>query len=336
MIEDEQEKAAARNQLIAIFLMMGLALVYFNFFAPTPSPPTQTPTDAVPAGQQTDATPSDVLRADTAAEQVETADATGWPNLPPPAEDVDPATDDIVIENDDLRLVFTRIGARLKNAYVLLHENGEDEIQLIPAQGDASDLTAVYPFGLRFSNEELRDELDYRRFDVVERSDRSITFGLTLPETAEIRKTFTFDEASHVLDVNVEYRNLEAEPRVLGMDQEPAFIVNWGPNVDSHDLKKGVRQTLIWRVAGANDWTATAKMEPGGDGEPFVERISSPEWMGVKSAYFMVAMKPEFSPSVGWVTGTEKRFRFGVGAPRAQIEPGETLSATVRASVGPN
>lgn len=337
MIEDDNEKAAARNQLIAIILMMALALVYFNFFAPKPPPPSQDQAQSETEAQnRTQSTPSDVLRADTAATEPDAAQQGGWPNLPPAADTVDPATDDISISNDDLKLVFTRIGARLKNAYVLLHENGEDQIQLVPESEDSTDLETVYPFGLRFTNETLRDELDYRRFDVIEQSGRSVTFGLTLPGAAEIRKTFTLDDASHVLDVAVRYKNLESQPRVLGMDQDPAFIVNWGPNVASQDLKKGVRQSLIWRVEGTNDWMQTGKLAPGKDGEPFLDRIGSPEWLGVKSAYFMVALRPEFSPSVGWITGTDKRFRFGVGVPRAQVEPGDTLSATVRAYIGPN
>jgi YidC/Oxa1 family membrane protein insertase len=337
LIEDEQEKAAARNQLIAIFLMMGLALLYFNFFAPEPTAPPPGPMDSSTTGPAvTEQGPSDALRVEAPIAQTEAPDADGWPNLPPPAESTDPETDDIVLRNNGLELVFTRIGGRLKNAYVLLSENGQEPVQLVPEPEDATDPNTVYPFGLRFTDERLQDELDYRRFDIVEQTERSVVFSLTLPGAAEIRKSFFFDDASHVLDFTVDYKNLEAQPRVLGMDQDPAFVVNWGPNVASQDFKKGVRQMLIWRVDGANDWTATVKMEPGKDGEPFTQRVNSPDWIGVKSAYFMVAFRPEFSPNVGWAMGTDQRFRFGIGVPRTQIEPGDTLSATVRAYVGPN
>lgn len=339
MIDDEQEKAGAQRQLIAIFLMMGLALLYFNFFAPEPQPRQPQPAgDAVPVAEDSTVQgPSDVLRAEsTATPQAERTEGQAWPNLPPMPEQADPETDEVAIENSALRLVFTRIGGRLKRAYVLLHENGDDEVELVPNQEDLSDLEAVYPFGLRFTDENLRDELDYRRFDVLEHTEHSVTFGITLPGAAEVRKTFSFDDVSHVITATVDFTNLESQARVLGMDQNPAYILNWGPNVDSGDLTKGVRQTLVWRVNEQNDWTKTAKMAPAKDGTPFTEHISDPEWIGVKSAYFMVAFKPEFSPDVGWATGTEKRFRFGVAVPRSEIGPGETQSNTVRVYLGPN
>lgn len=339
MLDDDQEKSAARNQLVAIFLMMGLALVYFNFFAPEPQPRQpqpggdSTPVAQDPAGRGS----SDVLRAvGMDAQPAERVETTGWPGLPPLPDQTDAEADEVSIENDDLRLTFTRIGGRLKRAHVLLHENGDDQIQLVPSQDGVPDLEAVYPFGLRFTDEYLRDELDYRRFEVLDHQARSITFGITLAGFAEIRKTFAFDDASHVITATIEYTNLEDQARVLGMDQNPAYILNWGPNVDSGDLTKGVRQTLIWRVNGKNDWTQTAKMKPAKDGSAFTERITDPEWIGVKSAYFMVALNSEFSPDVGWAMGSEKRFRFGVAVPRTEIAPGATQSNTVRAYLGPN
>ena len=338
MIEDEQEKVAARRQLIAIFLMMGLALVYFNFFAPEPQPRQPLPEgETVPVAQDlTGQGHSDVLRVESTTAEQTVPNAEGWPDLPPLPEQIDPEADEVTIENKDLRLVFTRIGGRLKRAHILLHDNGDDQVQLVPQPEDTSDLEAVYPFGLRFTDENLRDELDYRRFDVLEHNDRSVTFGITLPGAAEIRKTFAFDDASHVIEATIAYKNLENQARVLGMDQNPAYILNWGPNVTSGDLKKGVRQTLIWRVNGQNDWTQTAKMTPAKDGTPFTERINDPEWIGVKSAYFMVALNAEFSPDVGWAMGTTERFRFGVAIPRTEIGPGETQSNTVRVYLGPN
>ncbi|MCC6486203.1 MAG: membrane protein insertase YidC [Candidatus Hydrogenedentes bacterium] len=337
MLDDDQDKSLARNQLFAIVLMTALVLVYFNYFAPQPQPrpPQQTSTPQA-VDPNSNKKPADMLVAEAPETPVTPAAApSAWPNLPPVPEQTSPADDEITIKSGDLQLVFTRIGARLKKAIVLLHDNGEDQIQLVPERA-APDADVVYPFGLRFSDEHLRDELDRRRFDVESQTDSSVTFLLTLPGVAELRKTFTFSDAAHVVDVKIEYKNLESSPRVLGMDQNPAFILSWGPNVDSKDLTKGVQQSLIWRLQGKNDWIQTSKMTPAKDGTPHTERIPDPEWIGIKSAYFLVAFKPEFAPCIGYSIGDHEQFRFGLAVPRSEVAPGASLASSAKVYIGPS
>ncbi len=56
----------------------------------------------------------------------------------------------------------------------------------------------------------------------------------------------------------------------------------------------------------------------------------------MRSAYFVVAMKPGFEQAKGWAVGNPQHFRVGLGAPRAEVAPGETVSWQYRVYLGPN
>jgi YidC/Oxa1 family membrane protein insertase len=136
-----------------------------------------------------------------------------------------------------------------------------------------------------------------------------------------------------VVNCTVEYQNLEAQPRVLGMDRVPAFILNWGPNVVSGDVNKGIRQSLFWRVQGKTEFQPTAKFaNSGGDLE---KNIPGADWLAVRSAYFVVAFKSQVQGAAGWSRGNPQRFRFGVAVPRCEIAPGGTQVASALLYVGP-
>jgi YidC/Oxa1 family membrane protein insertase len=263
--------------------------------------------------------------------------------MPEPAVQTDPTKDEVILEDGDLRAVFTAVGGRLKRAYVKLHMHGEDVNQLVPippAPEDPfapalTDTDVIYPLGLRFSNPAIEDGLDRVRFSVLEKTDTSVLFAVTLPGVATVRKKFSLAEAPYVINVEVDYENLREELAVVGRDEKPAYILNWGPNVDSGDLRKGVRQAVIWRVDGKNDWVKTAKLA-NKDGSLFTKTIRGPEWIGVKSAYFMVALRPEDNSQMGWVSGRPDRFRFGTAVPRFEIAQGATQTNGWRLYVGPS
>ncbi|MFA6242863.1 MAG: membrane protein insertase YidC [Candidatus Hydrogenedentales bacterium] len=315
-----------RNQMVAMMLLMLLVVIWVNFFMPAPQPRPQTP----PAEQVTETKPpSGLLTAEPTA-----AGTAGWPNLPPvPAETT---AAEVALKDKDLELVFTPVGARLKQAKVLFRDG--DSINLVPENLEIPipDSEAVYPLGLRFTEPALRDELDRRVWEVVEQTERSVTFAITLPDAARITKSLSFTESPHVIDVQVSYQNLESVSRRLGMDEIPAYILNWGPNVTSHDLQKGVQQQVIWHSMGVVDWTTTANMTPEKDGTPFKKTIANPDWIGLKSAYFLVAFKPESDPAYGWTEGTHEQFRFGLASPRFELAPGESKVETFKLYVGPN
>lgn len=332
--DDKHEKELARNQLIFFLLMGVLLVIWFQYFVPKrPPQQPQQPTESVNVALESPSSKAVALAPAVAPESGTAAPA--WPNLPPVADSVDPVESEITLKKGDMELVFTRVGARLKRASLLSAEYGEFRIQLVP-ESNLPDAETVYPFGVRFTNEALQDELDRRLFEVESMSDSEVVFSLTLPDVAVVRKRYAFSDKPHVVTATVEYQNIEKTTRVLGRDQEPAFIFTWGPNVNSQDLQKGVQQALVWRSEGQNSLLGTASMEPDDENPVFVKRIIDPDWLAIRSAYFIVAMRPGFEPNLGIALGNPKEFRFGVAVPRVELAPGETLTRSFDVYIGPS
>jgi YidC/Oxa1 family membrane protein insertase len=196
---------------------------------------------------------------------------------------------------------------------------------------------AAYPMALRFTDASLGQQLDRRRFDIEPSPDnRSVTFRLELPGIAVIRKTFSLDERPYVVTVQVSYENLEPATRVLGMDDTPAFYLDWKPNVASGDLKKGVQQAVSWYKNGSLESLDTVKLKPGAEGAQFTETIPDPAWIAIRSAYFIVALKPDFDKTRAEIQGVQEKFRAGLSVPRFEVRPGETAAYAFTTYLGPS
>ncbi len=350
MWDEEQDKGQSRNQLLGLVLMMGVMLIWFQFFMPKPPPPA--PEDSTTEQQiaETDPfgeTPTAKTDESSTAEETDSA----WPFLPPVADQPDPAADETTLHDDNLELVFTAVGARLKYARIL--DTRGPSVQLVPEpvadvsdtdQPDTeevvTDAQRMLPLGLHFTDEAIGDELNYRRWELVSKGDRSVAYRLTLPGVAVITKTFELDEASHVVDVDVSYQNIEDEMRSLGKDHIPAYIIAWGPNVSSGDLKKGVHQQFVWRINGENETIQTSSFKINEDGSPAERFVGNPngypDWLAIRSAYFLVGFRPEVEGSQGWLWGGPEFFRLGMTVPSQRLASGESLDAKFQLYVGPS
>ncbi len=330
-MDDNRDKEMMRNQMIAIVLMTILFVVWFKFFMPAPQPK-----KPVPVTQQAQQEASEQAAKTKKAEEKAMIEQPPleqslWPELPAIPEVADPAAEEVALSSPDIEFVFTRVGARLKRAKLI-----KDDLQLVPTQ-DLSDTEAVYPLGLRFSDEGLGDALDYRRFEVEnDAAGNGLTFRLTIPGRCAVEKTFSLGEQGRVLDVQVSLHNLGTQNAVFGMDQTPAYYLSWGPDVHSGDEGMGIGQSLMWYKEGRVDELATASMEPAADGSPFSKAIPGAEWMAVRSAYFVMAMKPEFEEAQGWAAGVAKRFRVGLSVPRFEMAPDATQTNAFRLYMGPS
>lgn len=324
-MDEHRDKEMARNQVIAFVLMIVAVFAIFKFFPPVKPAPAPVPQ----VQQEQQAQPP--LEAEQAAKAPETAIN---PALPPAADVTDPAAEEVAIADDDLELVFTRIGARLKQASVVINHGSRMTQQLVPVQ-KGPDTEAVYPMGLRFSDKSLNEELNTRRWDAALAPDgRSVTFTLEMPGNTLLRKQFTLSEKRHVVSVQVDYQNLAGEPQVLGMDQTPAYCLYWGPNVTSNDEKLGVKQAVIWHKDKQIQNLPTADIQSK-TAEPYMQTIMAPDWLGLRSTYFLVAMKPEFPGAQGIATGEPKKFKFGACVPRFEVAPGAVQSNQFSLYVGP-
>lgn len=331
MLGDDNDSAQAKNQFLAIMLMTMLAMFWLMFMMPQQPPPEQ---ETQKPDQTELATPGEYNDIVIDASDSEAPTAI---QLPPTDTEAISNPELATLENSALRLEFTPVGARLKRATVLLGIDGEDSVQLVPEWGDVSDTQAVYPLGLRFSKEFLGGKLDTRLWDVKQSTDgKALIFSYEIPEVARITKQFSLTESAHVLDCQVSYTSLESKERVLGLDnKEPAYSLYWGPNVDSKDTQKGSQQEIIWRKDSLNTHHSTAKLEPPAGSLQYTHWVDAPDWAGVKSAYFVVALKPEYEAAEAWATGDPKNFRLGLNVPRMALAPGETQTREFKLYTGP-
>jgi len=342
MLEDpNRDSDMMRRQMTALVIMLGMVWVWFTFFAPKssnpPVPAEQTQSAQTPAETQADtqATNTDIVYSQPAT-PVE--GETAADSLPPVAEQTDPASDEVMIQDGDLRLVFTKIGARLKRADVILGENGADTIQLVPEPEEGqTDVNAIYPLGLRFTDRELGDELDYRRFtSQVDPGGRRATFSLTIPNLATITKRIHISEDRHVVDIDIGYQNLSSQKRALGQDLIPAYILNWGPGMVVQNEGRVFPPQFVWRHADETE-VFKPKDLPERNDAPDDKRIPGIGWIGYKSKYFLAALKPAGDGAIedGWVRGTADHFRFGLYEPAFELQPGASHESHYRLYVGP-
>lgn len=329
-MDDNRDKEMMRNQLIAIVLMTVLFVVWFKWFMPPPQPKKPSPVTQQATQQQ--AEPK--LEAEAPKPSSPPSKGT-WPNLPSVPEIDDPAAEEVALSDGDLELVFTRIGGRLKRATLVLGEKGQASVQLVPTE-EAPDTEAVYPLGLQFTDEDLADAINYRRFEVEkDPSGKSLTFSLTIPGKGVVRKRFSIGARPRVIEAQIDYENEADQPQVLGMDQTPAYYFYWGPNVHSGDQNMGVKQSFVWYQGGKLNELATAEMVPAQGEEVFSKNVLNPEWVAVKSTYFVVALKPGFEATQGWTTGGAQRFRFGLAVPRFEAPAKGRQSNSFSLYLGP-
>ena len=352
----DDDRELQRNHLIATVLML-LVVGVWVFYTSSQTPPSQSPDptrqEGAPLADQTgsSARPAEAAPASPDV-RTDTDGPVAW--LPPAVQPEEEVPDDLIritTPADDgvsaarLELTFTRIGARLREARVVLGKDGADSAQLVPESGKP-DAVSPLPLGLRFDSNLWRDEVNRRRWDGEPGSDpHSVTFSLTAPGRAKVYKRFTAEPGRHVVGVEVGWENLSASPFALGIDtREPAVALLWEPQVSSGDFGKGLTQQFVTRKGGQNVFTTVSSIAPPKTDSLYSIRELDPEWIALSSAYFVVAMLPVFEVSEeskarpdGWITTTPDKSRvvMGVGAPRREVEPGERATWSWEVYLGP-
>jgi YidC/Oxa1 family membrane protein insertase len=337
--DNQRDKDAQRNNFIFIILMSVLAISTWYLFPPPNRP-------AAPAGAPVTAgapaTPGQPVApaAATPATPVEAAPALATLIYDPaqgPAQE-------ILLSNANpegttgLDLVFTDVGARLKQGTV--HVVHGQKQPLVPTWVDVPDSEAVYPLGLEFQDEFLGDYLNKVRWTPEKSADGlTLTFRVDLPEPylATITKTFSLasTETPNVLDVQVSYTNNSPQARLLGLDTEPAYSLFWAPNVHSGDeANKMSHQEIVWREGTENIHFPTSKLTRPADGT-YSKVMLAPDWVAIKSAFFIVAMKSGFDGGRGWTLGDPHHFEVALDVPRTEVPAGGADARSFKIYLGP-
>lgn len=352
----DDDRELQRNHLIATVLML-LVVGVWIFYTSSQTPPSQLPDqprqEATPSADQAGTTdnPEKAVPETPEASQ-DTAGPIAW--LPPTVKPEEETADDLIRITTPageganaplLELTFTRIGARLRAARVVLGKEGADSAQLVPESG-RPDVDSPLPLGLRFDSNLWRDEVNRRRWEVEPQSDpHTVTFSLTAPGRAKVYKRFTAEAGRHVVRVELGWENLSGSPFALGIDtREPAVALLWEPQVNSGDFGKGLSQQFVTRKGGQNVFTAVSSIAPPKTDSLYSIRELDPEWIALSSAYFVVAFRPVFDVPEdskarpdGWITTTPDKsgLVMGAGAPRREVQPGERATWTWEVYIGP-
>lgn len=350
MFGDNDNKKVFRDQVIGLLLITAIVIGWSYFFVP--SPPEKTGKDkgnvAVnevnkkisenTAPLQPSEQKPPINKEDVEKEKKQQLSEMGilFPTEPEITNEED---NHVILSKEDIDIVFTRVGARVKYLNIYLKPNRTDKVQLVPIWKNTPDKDAVYPFGLRFHDHPLNDELDSKLWDVqINESEHTAVFSYTIPNFLRIDKIFSFGDAPFVVDVQIRITNLSTTvfPQNIENRVDPVFSLSWGPNVNSGDNNKGIVQTIIFERKGEILRYITSKFKPKSNPNEFLERVFDLRWSAIRSAYFVIALKPEFNMAQGWITGGPKHFRVGIGATQCQIAPDETQEFRIRAYVGPN
>lgn len=341
--DNQRDKDAQRNNFIFIILMSVIAISTWYIFPPPGAnapAPGQTPPPAAVSANPTQPDAAAPVTAGTAV--VPTAEPSALTALiydpaQGPAEEIT-LTNVSAEHTQGLELVFTDVGARLKQGTVhVLH--GEDQ-PLVPTWVDVPETEAVYPLGLDFQDEYLGDYLNKVRWNhEVSPDGLSLTFSVQLPEpySATVKKVFNLSSAEHpnVLNVAVSYTNTSAASRLLGLDTEPAYSLYWAPNVHSGDeANRMSHQELVWREGNENIHFPTSKLTRPADGTKSKVMLA-PEWVAVKSAFFIVALKPDFEGARGWTLGDPHHFKVALDVPRTDVPAGGADTRNFQVYLGP-
>lgn len=335
---DDQDKSLARNQLIAIILMIVFTVVWFQWFVPSP-PPVQPapPADGQQQTAQDDREPAGEV---PGTPQAPAPPPTEWPRLPAPdTAAAEAAGDEIALETANMRLVFTRLGARLARVYIKRDNYGGGVMQVVPEPAPQA-VDAVFPLGVEFTDPRLGRELNARRFEAsVDEAARAVTFTYTVADTLRFTKRFTLSERDYVIETEVTFENLEpaGEPvRRFGVDATPAYSIFWAPRLDSQDTLRGIGKELMWRDGERGETLNVTKLDVD---DPRV--IPSADWMAVKSAYYVVAFQraggpgPAYARALLTPPAEDQRYLFGMAAPAFAIGPGEAHTEHFDVYVGP-
>lgn len=349
MFDGDENKKILREQIIGLLVLTAIVVAWSYFFIPPPPKPAPTSTthSASPGKAETTANTQEIQTAqDLASFQV------SYGGIVLPKEEklgilkVDSPSDKDVGENlevnwehENIGIVFTKVGARIKFCKVYLRPNKEEQIQIVPIWKGVSEREAVYPFGIRLDRLGYWDLLDTLVWELKELDETKAVFECTIPQLLMVQKTFSIGQKPYTIDIKLKFKNLSnSELNHVEKEKalEPFFSIFWGPNVNSGDANKGVQQTVIIEKGGELLRYVTSKIKPAQDLTKFIEREFDIGWVAIRSAYFVVALKPNFEKPQAWITGGPKHFRVGVGTAQVSLKPDEEREFAVTAYIGPN
>jgi YidC/Oxa1 family membrane protein insertase len=264
-----------RNQATGLILISVMLLLYFSFFGGQPDVPQNTTTDST--AQTTENNQPEALD-QASPDIITTLDAA----IEPPNEVLDTTEasaikeEFIEIENDDIRIVFSSIGARVrevelkkyltydKEPLILLDENSSSTSLLANNAGRQIDLMKI-PYSV--NRKTVRDTT-------------VLTFSMTNANGGRFEQIYEIPPTGYLVDYKIRANGMDY---MLGSD----LSYGWINNMKSLEMKAEISR----QKASVNYYTGDGSFEELGERSTDLETADAGDvkWLAFKQQFFTIA-----------------------------------------------
>lgn len=261
-----------RNQIIGLVLIMAM-LVGYQYFVPSPEP-TKPNSTAQVKNPPSPSTPT--VQAVPALDSVAAKAAYG-----DFASAAQGAAQDIVIENDDIRLTFSTKGGNVKEVLLKKYKTYQKE-PLFLIDEKSSKFAIELPTNKGVVNlSDLHFKTNAQSQKVTGQQSTKVTFRLPLGENQYVEQTYTIQGSGYLIDYDLQLVGLDGLVR-----NEPTRLV-WQDKLKQ--LENDMAENR--KVVTTNYYADGGLSDIGrGQGDNVEEKIEKPvSWFAHKNKYFLSA-----------------------------------------------
>jgi len=221
---------------------------------------------------------------------------------------------DVVVETPLVKATLTSLGARVKSIKLKdFSYKNDDWVDVVPQY---EEYDGDLPLSMALHEDLGGDVLNRLAFE-VEQDGYDVRFTKELSNGLLVTKKFRFNEDDYGIGLTVSIENRGESMVYVGMDEEPSYVLWWGPGIEKMESDRYNRVLF----AAIDEGKFLHKYE---DRIKSVQTYRSLSWLGLKSRYFTVVLVPLASPAIGQVLPMESNeIAFELLAPSFRLDPGE-------------
>ncbi|MBI5418398.1 membrane protein insertase YidC [Candidatus Poribacteria bacterium] len=250
---------------------------------------------------------------------------------------------DVNLENELIKLVFTNRGAVLKQIILKKHKDNDlNDIKLLQISKDDINL----PLGIFFEKSTLNNELnlgiwDFETKKYGNKSALIFTY-LLLNETEntdntpklKIQKEFILDENNYIVSSKIKFINLNSANETVSQHK-----LSWEPLLKDTETGKK-EEGFVSCIAGKIDHKKASGIE---EKKIFdlneTGSIENSNWISMTNKYFVIAMMPGINSKSLWIDkkGEKDNAQYSIGINMGEkiLEPGTSIEESFDIYMGP-
>jgi YidC/Oxa1 family membrane protein insertase len=278
-----------KRMLLAVVLCFLVLVIYYKVFTPSPVPSgTQVPVSEEAAKG---ALPPSPLPTKPVRDGAEPKEALGTPGIPVIE------SQDIIVETDLVKAVFTTQGARLKSYQLKKYKSndgGDKDYELInPNERNEYPLSLEILADKELVRENWKPSKDRLLLDGSDPTGE-LKFNYLTSQGLKVIKVFKFYNGSYKIDARVTFQNTTSQDLQL-----PGYKFSWGPGIGEEEKKKSRRYGQFSGPASLVNGELKKDTLTRGILKPATVKAGVPTlnpgtvgWVASKCKYFMAALVP--------------------------------------------